>query len=110
MKAGRKRAFGLGIVMMAACFLAVLSAHGQTNPAEKPLMSDAVFKDVQVLKGIPVDQFMNTMGFFAASLSLNCTDCHGVESAGDVARFSDDTPLKQIARRMILMVRAINQA
>jgi outer membrane lipoprotein-sorting protein len=87
------------------CLLGIVSASGQT----KPPMSEDVFKNIQVLKGIPVDEFMNTMGFFAASLSLNCTSCHGVESAGDVARFADDTPLKQTARRMVLMVKAINQ-
>jgi outer membrane lipoprotein-sorting protein len=31
-------------------------------------------------------------------------------SAGDVASFADDTPLKQTARKMILMVRTINQS
>ena len=85
---------------------AIVSANAQT----KPLMAEEVFKNVQVLKGIPADEFMNTMGFFAASLSFNCTSCHGLASAGDVARFADDTPLKQTARKMILIVRAINQA
>ncbi len=69
------------------CVVAIVSANAQT----KPLMAEEVFKNVQVLKGIPVDEFMNTMGFFAASLSLNCTSCHGLASAGDVARFADDT-------------------
>jgi photosynthetic reaction center cytochrome c subunit len=88
------------------CVAAIVSAKAQT----KPLMAEEVFKNVQVLKGIPADEFMNTMGFFAASLSFNCTSCHGLESAGDVARFADDTPLKQTARKMILIVRSINQA
>ncbi len=72
-------------------------------------MAEEVFKNVQVLKGIPVDQFMDTMGFFSASLALNCTSCHGMESASDAARFADDPPLKKTARKMILMVRAINK-
>ena len=38
--------------------------------AHKPLMAEEVFKNVQVLKGIPVNQFMETMGFFAASLAM----------------------------------------
>src|SRR4029077_886858 len=58
------------------------AASGQTQPygaaasASKPVMSDQFFKNVQVLKGIPVDQFLGTMGFIAASLSVNCTECH----------------------------------
>jgi len=50
------------------------------------------------------------MGFFAASLGLNCTDCHTQESAGNWAKYADDTPLKQTARRMVIMMNAINRA
>ena len=32
--------------------------------AEVPQLSDRVFKNVKVLKGIPVDEFMDTMGMF----------------------------------------------
>ena len=73
-------------------------------------MAEQVFKNVQVLRGIPMDEFMGTMGFFAAALSLNCTDCHVKAANDDWARYADDTPLKQTARKMVLMVRAINQA
>ena len=101
----QKRIVLAALQIAVACLMGSISASGQA----KPTMAEDVFKKIQVLRGIPVDEFMNTMGFFAASLSLNCTSCHGVESAGDVARFADDTPLKQTARKMILMVRAINQ-
>ena len=49
-------------------------------------MAEEVFKNVQILKGIPVDEFMGTMGFFSASLGLNCTDCHVDESGGNWAQ------------------------
>src|SRR5713226_496915 len=71
---------------------------------QKAGMAEDVFKNIQVLKGIPVDEFMETMGFFSASLGLNCVDCHTPQSEGNWARFADDTPLKQTARRMITMV------
>jgi photosynthetic reaction center cytochrome c subunit len=87
----------------------VLGQATPATPAQKPQMSDEVFKNVQVLKGIPIDQFMDTMGFFAASLSLNCTDCHTADSGGDWAKYADDTDLKRTARQMILMVTAINK-
>jgi outer membrane lipoprotein-sorting protein len=83
------------------CLLGSATANAQ--------LAEDVFKNVQVLKGIPVDQFMDTMGFFSASLGLNCTSCHGVASASDPARFADDPAPKKTARRMILMVRAINK-
>jgi photosynthetic reaction center cytochrome c subunit len=85
-------------------------ASGQAAPQQKPQMAEDVFKNVQVLKGISVDEFMGTMGFIAASLSMNCVDCHVIASASDVARFADDTPAKQTARKMILMVKNINTA
>jgi photosynthetic reaction center cytochrome c subunit len=50
------------------------------------------------------------MGFFAASLSLNCSDCHSQAAASNWANYADDTPIKQTTLRMILMVNAINRA
>jgi len=87
-----------------------VSAAAQVTTAVKPLMAEDVFKNVQVLKGISVDEFMATMGFFAASLSLNCIDCHISESSGDWSRYADDTGLKRTTRRMVLMVNTLNKA
>ena len=106
------RALGAAV----GCLLGIAVAGGQARPASqpapagKPQMAEDVFKNVQVLRGIPVDEFMSTMGFFAAALSLNCTDCHVKAANDDWARYADDTALKQTARKMVLMVRAINQA
>src|SRR2546428_12853275 len=93
--------------------LTALPAKGQTAPAgqppgAKPPMAEDVFKNVQVLRGIPVDEFMATMGFIAASLSLNCLDCHTEDSGRDPAKYAEDTPIKQTARKMLLMVKSIN--
>jgi len=99
-----------------ACLLGVALAGGQASPGgataetKKPQMAEDVFKNVQVLRGISVDEFMGTMGFFSAALSLNCTDCHIKAANDDWARYADDTALKQTARKMVLMVRTINQA
>src|SRR5580692_3739940 len=38
--------------------------------------SDQVFKNVQVLKGIPVDDFMGTMGLMSAAIGYDCSECH----------------------------------
>jgi hypothetical protein len=71
-------------------------------------MADAVFKNVQVLKGIPVDQFLGTMGLFAAALSYDCSGCHTGAGTED-PKWEDDTPRKLTARRMIAMVQTINK-
>ena len=77
-------------------------------PADRVPNAEDVFKNIQVLKGIPVDQFMGTMGFFSSSLGLNCTDCHSYDSGGDWAKYADDTPLKRRARTMVTMMQKIN--
>ena len=88
--------------------LGVALAASQAAPQDKPLMSEEFFKNVQVLKGIPVDEFLDTMGMFAAATGLNCTDCHIPESGGSWARYADDSPLKRTTRRMMAMVNNIN--
>ncbi len=107
--AGGKRTVLCALSIWVVSLLTVARASGQAVSAQKPQMAEDVFKNVQVLRGIPVDEFMGTMGFFAASLGLNCIDCHVAESLENWAKFGDDTPRKITARRMVLMVRAINQ-
>jgi photosynthetic reaction center cytochrome c subunit len=92
--------------------VAMMAAPGQAPTAgdpSRPQLADQVFKNVQILKGIPVDEFMTTMGFFSASLGLNCTDCHVDESGGSWERYADDNDLKRTSRRMMLMVQTINR-
>ena len=44
--------------------------------ARNPRSSDQVFKNIQVLKGIPVDDFLDTMGIMSAALGFDCVECH----------------------------------
>jgi outer membrane lipoprotein-sorting protein len=93
-----------------ACLLGSVLALGQNRPEQKPLMAEEVFKNVRVLRGIPVSQFMATMGFFSASLGENCTYCHVEESGGSWERYADDNAHKETARRMIGMMSAMNKS
>ena len=113
MKFKSRRAIRCAMGTMILCFLGTPWARSQsakTGTDQKPQLSEEAFKNIQVLRGIPVNEFMGTMGFFAASLSMNCTDCHVTESAGNWDRYADDTPLKNTARRMVVMMNAINRA
>src|SRR5689334_1566651 len=95
---------------IALCLLCIASAAGQAAPAGQR-MSEQAFKNVTVLKGIPVDEFMNTMGFISAATNYNCADCHvEPKSEGDWSAYAQDTPRKATARKMILMVQEINRA
>ncbi len=80
-------------------------AYGQTEQP-KPLLSDQFFKNVVVLKGIPVNEFMATMGFFSASLGYSCENCHDGNSWEN---YIADTPKKRTARAMVAMVTTINK-
>src|SRR5205823_1082822 len=109
---------GIGAIGIAtACLFGVATLIGQTQAASprqpaaapKTLLSENVFKNVQVLKGIPVSEFMDTMGFFSASLGSNCVHCHVDESLSHWEKFAEDVPRKRKARQMILMMNAINR-
>jgi len=94
-------AIAAGVFAWTVC--AVLSAQ-----APQPQMAETVFKNIQVLKGIPVDEFMGTMGLFAAALSADCSECH-TGAGTDDPKWEEDTPKKRTARRMIQMMQAINK-
>lgn len=89
----------LPIVLCAAAL-----AIGQTTP----MTSDQAFKNVRVLKGIPLDDFMGTMGVMTGSLSFDCSDCH-TGAGTDTVDWAYDTPRKVLARKMITMVGNINK-
>lgn len=83
--------------------------QAQTN-SDAPQMAETFFKDIRVLKGIPVDEFIDTMGMFAAATSKDCTGCHSAQILdGRPEAFAIETPMIQKARFMVGMVTAINR-
>ena len=86
----------------------LLAQRGRAAAPTKPIMVEDVFKNVQALKGIGVDDFLLTMGIMSAAVGSDCVGCH--PSAGtDHVDWALDTPRKRIARRMVQMVTAINR-
>jgi photosynthetic reaction center cytochrome c subunit len=75
---------------------------------DKPQMAEEVFKNVQVLKGIPIDVFMQTMGIMSSAISQDCAGCH-VAAGTQYVKWDADTPRKVTARRMVTMMTAINK-
>ena len=102
-----------GRTILAATGIALAGLIGgrtaaQTAPQEKPLLAEQVFKNIQVLRGIPVDDFLGTMGIMAAALQFDCSDCH-VAAGTEKVDWAADTPRKQMARVMVTMVATINK-
>jgi hypothetical protein len=71
-------------------------------------MSQDTYRDVRVLRGIPADEFLDTMGMFASALQFDCTGCHAPGVSYDREAFSIPTPKIQMARAMIFMMNDIN--
>ena len=92
-----------------AILISVATVRGQA-PARPSPMAEDVFTNLQVLKGIPVDEFMGVMGIIAASVGRGCSECHVLDSSTDWSLYAEDTPLKEATRRMLLMTKQINDA
>jgi photosynthetic reaction center cytochrome c subunit len=64
-------------------------------------------KNIQVLKGASRDQVVLAMGFISQSLGVTCDSCH-VQTAKGFEFDRDDKEEKRTARRMLSMMKAIN--
>jgi len=101
----------------AVWLLSVALVGGQAAPArpaapaqaQSQMLAENVFKNITVLRGIPVDEFMGTMGVFSAALGLSCEDCH-TASSNDWSNYAKDvSPRKAMARQMVRMMAEINK-
>lgn len=97
------------IASMLVCLVGVVVTASQATPAQQPQMAENVYLNVQVLKGIPMDQFNDTMGMFASALLLDCVGCHDPKITSDPKAFANSTPRIQRARQMVVMMNALNR-
>jgi len=96
-----------------ACLLVMATVRAsaqQPAPAQPALVTEKLFRNIQVLKGIPIDTFFDVMGMFASSMGEDCTFCHSKEAVFRHEAFGDETPRIRRARQMIAMMNGINQA
>ena len=68
MKFGSRAILGATAAALVVWLSSMAVIGAQDTPGQRPPMAEEVFKNVQILKGIPVDQFMGTMGFFPRRL------------------------------------------
>jgi hypothetical protein len=71
--------------------------------ASKEERTEQKYKNIQMLKGLPADRLMKIMFAFKDSLGVDCTYCHIKDQFE-----KDDKPEKQMARKMITIVRDSN--
>jgi photosynthetic reaction center cytochrome c subunit len=76
----------------------------QSSTSDSAKTAEQVYKNIEVLKGVPADQIIPAMQFISTSLGVECTFCH-VE--GHLEK--DDKKPKQVARDMMQMMFALNK-
>ena len=77
---------------------AAAGGGGQVRTAEQQ------FKNIQVLKGFPANQLIQSMHVIESSLGVDCEYCHDEKD-----RAKDDLKPKETARKMITMVLDVNK-
>ena len=87
-----------------------MSGNSEAERIAQPSSSDNsekkaedVFKNIQVLKGVPSEQLIPAMEFISSSLGVECSFCH-VQDHFD----KDDKKPKSTARAMMRMMFALN--
>lgn len=96
----------LPFIASAVACIGLASSCPQLADAQQSNQKTAaeVFKNIQVLKRVPANQWFDTMAFIAGSLGVTCEHCH--TSSFDV---DDGNPAKLKAREMMRMVDEINR-
>jgi photosynthetic reaction center cytochrome c subunit len=92
----------------AVAWLSATLPVGVAFAQAKPQMADDVFKNIKVLKGLTVDEFMGTMGLFSAALNVCCGDCH-IGAGGSNPQWEKDPPRKLVARHMVEVMNKVNK-
>jgi photosynthetic reaction center cytochrome c subunit len=92
------------MLVAVTCTLQAQSSPTKAAPEFPARTTEQVFKNIQVLKGIPYDQLVPAMQFITSSLGVECDFCH-VQNAFD----KDEKKPKQTARKMMEMMFAINK-
>lgn len=93
----------LGTAFMLA-LVAILPASAQLPTPVPGKPAEEVYKNIQVLRGLPSEALLPEMRLFSGALGGNCDFCH---MAGDNSK--DDKATKKTARQMIVMVTSLNQ-
>jgi len=89
------------LLFVTAMLLCSTCAFTQDKQPPKP--AEEVYKNIQVMKGVPAPRLMGAMQFFTKSLGVECGYCH-VPNEFD----KDDKAPKNAARKMLTMVHQIN--
>jgi hypothetical protein len=77
-------------------------------PAPTGPLAAAKYRDVQIMKDVPADQFDLTMDYFVVSTGIPCQGCHVRDEATGAFAYENDHRIKAVTRKMINLVRTVN--
>jgi outer membrane lipoprotein-sorting protein len=75
--------------------------------AQTPTPAEKQYKNIQVFKGSPASEILPSMNAITAALGVKCSFCHSHNDKGQW-EFEKDTEAKDTARKMVIMMRKIN--
>ena len=101
------------LAFTAVSVVVITAARAQTPPPTQTAATtektvEQVYKNIQVLKGLPQSQLIPVMNFMATSLGVRCNACH-VNKDGNWDYAADEKGDKKSAREMITMTMGINK-
>ncbi|HET7708489.1 MAG TPA: c-type cytochrome [Sphingomicrobium sp.] len=101
------------VLTIAAASFGVSVALAQSSGQPAPNFANPPHKNVKIYPAdLPRAQLLANMRLFSQSLGVRCTYCHVGQEGQPLSTFdfaTDAKPPKAVARRMLLMTRAINQ-
>jgi len=105
MEAKSRKAVGATAIALAISLAIGVSAQVAAAQGGARKMEEQ-FKNIQVLNGAPADMLNPTMVYFEGALGVGCPFCHDADGS---KRDADTNPKKNVARKMVQMVNAINE-
>ncbi|MEK6409685.1 MAG: photosynthetic reaction center cytochrome c subunit family protein [Acidobacteriota bacterium] len=108
-RATRTHSISGAVLVAAVCLLgteiqtAAFDPPARQTPAGEEKTAEQVYKNIQVLTGLPASELDGVMYFMSASMGVGCTHCH--TNPWD----SDAKSAKLAARKMIVMTRNLNK-
>jgi hypothetical protein len=101
-----KRSFVITAMVLGTALMVAISQQPVAAQGNDQKMED-VYKNIKALRGQSAELLNPTMVMFEAALGVGCGYCHDADAA---KREVDSKPQKEIARRMIEMVTAVNKS
>lgn len=91
----------VGTIFVELAAQSIQESKPSTPPEKRP--AEEIYRNIQVLKGVPAEELVLGMNAIAGSLGVDCDYCHE-------NNFNEDNlPTKGKARQMMRMTRQINQ-